>query len=388
MTVSITHAKVSGKPAGSDPNRVYGTHWDENHVVPVATNAEAQAGSSDDVLMTPAKTLAAINANITTSGEALTRTNDTNITLTLGGTPTTAVLRATSLTLGWAGTLAASRGGFGADISAQSGVPLFTAGAATFTSTTGSGNFVRATSPTLVTPALGTPASGTLTSCTGLPISGVSGLGTGIATFLGTPSSANLASAITDETGTGSLVFASAPTLTNPVVGTQTAGDNSTKAASTAYVDAAVSTGVLANQGAQKASFRAHKNGTNQSISLITNTKVTCTTEVFDQGSYYDATNSKWTPPAGPILAHCVVYATGTFSSGDHVSAIIYKNGVEFARFIARSPGGSELQASIFVFDVANGSGYYECYTYITGSGSPAVFGAAGYTYFEGTWIG
>lgn len=52
--------------------------------------------------------------------------------------------------------------------------------------------------------ALGTPSSGTLTNATGLPIStGVSGLGTGVATFLGTPSSANLASALTDESGTG-----------------------------------------------------------------------------------------------------------------------------------------------------------------------------------------
>jgi hypothetical protein len=41
------------------------------------------------------------------------------------------------------------------------------------------------TSPTLTTPALGTPSSGTLTSCTGLPISsGVSGLGTSVATAL------------------------------------------------------------------------------------------------------------------------------------------------------------------------------------------------------------
>lgn len=72
------------------------------------------------------------------------------------------------------------------------------------------------TSPTLTTPVLGTPSSGTLTSCTGLPIStGVSGLGTGIATFLATPSSANLATAITDETGTaGSLVFSAGPTFT------------------------------------------------------------------------------------------------------------------------------------------------------------------------------
>ncbi len=44
---------------------------------------------------------------------ALTKTNDTNVTLTLGGTPTTALLQATSLTLGWTGTLAAGRGGTG-----------------------------------------------------------------------------------------------------------------------------------------------------------------------------------------------------------------------------------------------------------------------------------
>ena len=62
--------------------------------------------------------------------------------------------------------------------------------------------------------ALGTPSSGTLTNVTGLPIgTGVSGLGTGVATFLATPSSANLASAVTDETGSGALVFANSPVL-------------------------------------------------------------------------------------------------------------------------------------------------------------------------------
>ena len=48
------------------------------------------------------------------TGAALTKTDDTNVTLTLGGTPTTALLRAASLTLGWTGTLAVSRGGTGA----------------------------------------------------------------------------------------------------------------------------------------------------------------------------------------------------------------------------------------------------------------------------------
>jgi hypothetical protein len=87
------------------------------------------------------------------------------------------------------------------------------------------------TSPTLVTPALGTPASGTLTNCTGLPIAnttgtlavakggtGITSFGAGVADFLGTPSSANLRAALTDETGTGSAVFATSPTITTPTL--------------------------------------------------------------------------------------------------------------------------------------------------------------------------
>jgi hypothetical protein len=100
------------------------------------------------------------------------------------------------------------------------------AGAAPATTTTGTGvvtalgvNTGSAGAFVVNGGALGTPSSGTLTNATGLPISsGVSGLGTGIATFLATPSGANLAAAVTDETGSGLLVFNNAPALTNPTV--------------------------------------------------------------------------------------------------------------------------------------------------------------------------
>jgi hypothetical protein len=79
------------------------------------------------------------------------------------------------------------------------------------------------TSPTLTTPILGTPTSAILTNATGLPIAtGVSGLGTGIASFLATPTSLNLINAMSDETGTGALVFANTPTLVTPVIGAAT----------------------------------------------------------------------------------------------------------------------------------------------------------------------
>jgi hypothetical protein len=76
-----------------------------------------------------------------------------------------------------------------------------------------------------------TPRAGAFTTVTATtPIAaasggtGLSSLGTGVATFLGTPSSANLASALTDETGSGSLVFATSPTLVTPILGTPTSG--------------------------------------------------------------------------------------------------------------------------------------------------------------------
>jgi hypothetical protein len=147
--------------------------------------------------------------------------------------------------------------------------------AAAVTGETGSGALVFGTSPTLAsptltTPILGTPSSGTLTSCTGLPLTtgvtgtlpvanggtGITSLGAGVATFLGTPSSANLAAAVTDETGTGALVFAASPALSGtPTAPTASGGTNTTQIATTAFVTSAVSTatGSLGTMSTQNA---------------------------------------------------------------------------------------------------------------------------------------
>lgn len=63
-------------------------------------------------------------------GVALTKTDDTNVTLTLGGTPTTALLAATSITAGWTGQLGLTRGGTNASLTATNGGVVYSTASA------------------------------------------------------------------------------------------------------------------------------------------------------------------------------------------------------------------------------------------------------------------
>jgi hypothetical protein len=96
------------KATGSVDGYLSSTDWTTfNSKQPAGTYVTSVGGTA------PITSSGGTTPTIGVTAAALTKTDDTNVTLTLGGSPTTALLAATSLTLGWTGQLSAARGGTG-----------------------------------------------------------------------------------------------------------------------------------------------------------------------------------------------------------------------------------------------------------------------------------
>jgi hypothetical protein len=214
---------------------------------------------------------------------------------------------------------------------------------AAMTDETGTGLLVFNTSPTFVTPILGTPTSGTLTNCTGLPVAGVTGLGANVSAFLATPSSANLAAALTDETGTGAAVFANTPTLVTPNIGAATG----TSLAVTGSLRSSGTAGVGYSTGAGGVVIQGTSRTTGVTINKITGQITLFSAAGTTAATTFTVTNSTVNTTDVIILNQ----HTGT----DLYDLMVTKTALGSFDITFRTTGGTTTEQPIFNFAVIKG---------------------------------
>ena len=115
MTLQINHNFVSAvpdDPAAVGAGEVVPSNWNEDHVVTGTIDAsEVDYTPTSPLVSTDVQGALDELAASSVGGQALTRANDTNVTLTLTGSPSTALVHATDIAAGWQGTLSIPRGG-------------------------------------------------------------------------------------------------------------------------------------------------------------------------------------------------------------------------------------------------------------------------------------
>lgn len=216
----------------------------------------AGVGTSGQVLVSNgAGQLPTWQAATSAIGQALTRVDDTNVTLTLGGSPTTALLSATSITAGWTGQLALTRGGTAASLTASNGGIVYSTAAAMaiLSGTATAGQIIRSGSSaapswsTSTYPA--TSAAGTILAsltantitATSTPTLGIAGTTIGTLAFAGN-TSGTVTVTPQAAAGTPTLTFPNASgtfavSATAPLALNATTGDISITAAALTKVD-------------------------------------------------------------------------------------------------------------------------------------------------------
>ena len=211
--------------------------------------------------------------------------------------------------------------------------------APTYTGSTGSGNVVLATSPTLVTPVLGTPTSGTLTSCTGLPLT------TGV---------------------TGTLPIANGGT---GLTASGTSG-NILRSNGSAWVSQSIPT------------FSYYQSVQQTIPSSLTATKITFTSNDFDTTGGMFA-SSRFTPT---IAGYYQINGGVTINTATWLQVVLYKNGTAFKGFLNTyntTINGGFGSALVYL----NGStDYVEIYCSV-GASSVSISNTLVNTYFQGSMI-
>jgi hypothetical protein len=140
---------------------------------------------------------------------------------------------------------------------------------------------------------------------------GITSLGAGIATFLETPSSANLASALTDEAGSGTVAFTNSPTFTTPTLG-------AAAATSIALPDALVGS-ALATASTSATTIDTWSATTYSSAKYIVQMKKGNDIEVIEVLVTVDGSNNVYLTEYADVISNEVLGTTNAVYSGGNV---------------------------------------------------------------------
>jgi hypothetical protein len=229
-------------------------------------------------------------------------------------------------------------------------------------------------------------------------------LDTNVATWLTTPTGANLAAALTTALPVskgGTNCTAASGTCLDNITGFATTGLEARTGAGTYSARTITGTsgqltvtngdGVSGNPtltiGAIPA-FSVNKNGTDQTgIASATFTQVTFGTELYDVGNFF-ASNA-WTPPAGKVhMSADISFSGSNIPAASNCAVAIFKNAASFMQ-VSANPFTNAGAGVVSIDDIANGSDAYTVSVFITtGGGTTAtVTGNAVQTRFTGHWI-
>jgi hypothetical protein len=168
---------------------------------------------------------------------------------------------------------------------------------------------INGSSNTITNVSLTTGVTGTLPVANGG--TGITSLGTGIATFLGTPSSANLAAALTDEAGTGTVAFTDSPTFTTPTLG-------AAAATSIAFADALVGS-ALATAGTSATTIDTFSATTYTAAKYIIQMKKGNDIEVIEMLVAVNGTNDVYVTEYADVISNAELGTTNAVYSAGNV---------------------------------------------------------------------
>ena len=128
------------------------------------------------------------------------------------------------------------------------------------------------------------------------------------------------------------------------------------------------SSGTLSSTAAVSGAARGFTaySAANQTINSATWTKLVLGTTSYNNGSYYDTAQSRYTPPAGET-GFTISVLCETLVLGSNAYVALYKNGT-LLRFAANNTTDGSVLGSFF--DQANGTDYYEAWVFATSTGS------------------